>query len=131
VLRRAVQALKPPVRHRVERTAPGRRLVVDKGFWNRCGIAAAHAGPEGLHVFLAPAAGTVARGLADSGPPLAVVAILDAEPPGRCPVCRGSLLAVVAGTLAAAKPVCPACGVGEDASRPSVSGPAGGRGNPR
>jgi hypothetical protein len=131
VLRRAVQELKPPVRHRVERTALGRRLLVDKGFWNRCGIAAAHAGPEGLHVFLAPVAGTVARRLADAGPPLAVVAILDAEPPRRCPICRGPLLAAVAGTLAAAKPVCPACGVGENASRPSVSGPAGGRGDPR
>ena len=131
LLRRAVQELRPPVRHRVERTAAGRRLVVDKGFWNRCGIAAAHAGPQGLHAFLAPAAGTVARRLAEAGPPLAVVAILDAEPSGRCPVCRGPLLAAVAGRPVCAKPVCPACGVGEDASGPSVSVPAGGRGDPR
>jgi radical SAM superfamily enzyme YgiQ (UPF0313 family) len=131
LLRRAVQELRPPVRHRVERTAAGRRLVVDKGFWNRCGIAAAHAGPQGLHAFLAPAAEAVARRLAEAGPPLAVVAVLDAEPSGRCPVCRGPLLAAVAGRPASAKPVCPACGVGEDASGPSVNGPAGGRGDPR
>jgi hypothetical protein len=131
LLRRAVQELRPPVRHRVERTAAGRRLVVDKGFWNRCGIAAAHAGPPGLYAFLAPAAETVARRLAEAGPPLAVVAIFDAAPSGRCPVCRGPLLAAVAGRPVSAKPVCPACGVGEAVSGPSVSGPAGGRGDPR
>lgn len=117
-LREIVAGLRPAPRHRVERTAAGRRLLVDKGFWNRCGLAAAHVAGDELQLFLGPAAGPVVRALAAAfGPPL-VVATLAADDGPRCPACRSpAFVPLVPGATTPAV-VCPACGA------PTAPGPA-------
>jgi radical SAM superfamily enzyme YgiQ (UPF0313 family) len=116
-LRAIVAALHPAPRHRVERIAGGRRLLVDKGFWNRCGLAAAHVADGELRLILAPAAGPIVRALAASWGPPTVTAVLAADDAARCPTCRSPALT----RLLAADPlpalVCPACG-------PTAPGPA-------
>lgn len=115
-LRRNLAERQPAVRHRVERYGSGRRIVVDKGFWNRCGLAAAHADADGLHLFLSPAAETLVRQLATGGSPVTCVALFDADPPRKCTVCRSPVLHVVCGV--AGESICPICRAAPGAAGP-------------
>ncbi|MBN1773832.1 MAG: hypothetical protein JXB32_21405 [Deltaproteobacteria bacterium] len=117
-LRELVAALRPTPRHRVERTPAGRRLLVDKGFWNRCGLAAAHAVGDELQLFLGPAAGPLVRSLAGTFGPPRVVAALAADDGPRCPACRSPAFALLASGEALPALVCPACGA------PTATAPA-------
>ncbi|MBI5488082.1 MAG: hypothetical protein HY905_12180 [Deltaproteobacteria bacterium] len=110
VLRKIVDGLRPAVRHRVDRTATGRRLLVDKGFWNRCGLAAAHADETGLRLYLSPAAEVPARELAAAGVRLECVALLDADSPAKCPACGHPVFARYVAEGRRASAVCPSCG---------------------
>lgn len=109
-LRERVGALRPAPRHRVERTATGRRLLVDKGYWNRCGLAAAHVAGDDLLLFVSAAAGPLLRAAgARFGRPRAVAA-LDAAGGARCPVCRGPAFVPLVSDDPLPALVCPACG---------------------
>ncbi|MBI5499991.1 MAG: hypothetical protein HY907_07090 [Deltaproteobacteria bacterium] len=110
VLRRIVEGLRPAVRHRVDRTAAGRRLLVDKGFWNRCGLAAARVEEGGLRVYVSPAGEVLARELAAAGVRLECVALLDSEPPAKCPTCGHPVFTRHDGEGKPSVPVCAACG---------------------
>ena len=110
-LRERVAALHPAPRHRVERIATGRRLLVDKGYWNRCGLAAAHVAGDELLLFLASAAAPLVAALGAAFGPPRVVAAFDAAGGARCPACRSPALVPLVVPDDAPPPVCPACGL--------------------
>jgi radical SAM superfamily enzyme YgiQ (UPF0313 family) len=110
LLRSVVAETRPVVKHRVERTPNGRRLLVDKGFWNRCGLAAAYADDDGLRLYLSAAGESFARGVAPPGAPLECVELLDGEPQVKCPVCRLPAFRRRYGAGADGALVCPSCG---------------------
>lgn len=111
-LRERVAALRPAPRHRVERTATGRRLLVDKGYWNRCGLAAAHVVGDELLLVLAAAAAPLVEALGAAFGPPRIVAVFDATGGSRCPSCRSpAFVPLVVPDDAPPAPLCPACGL--------------------
>jgi hypothetical protein len=109
ILRAVVAASRPAVRHRVERAGAGRRLLVERGYRGRCGLAVALLDGTALFAFVSPGAARLAREFARRrGAPLEAVRVFD-QGPGRCPCCGSAVLVPV---VPPGEATCPECGAG-------------------